>query len=174
MPDPITYSGRRFSSEDVALMRQAAADYAALGITEIARTVCEWLDWRRPNGRLKNHECRVLLERLRDQGVLTLPPLRPLGKRGPRSVRLTPFSNAPMPIQTTVAELLPLRFRAVEKSGSGLLRQHIQRYHYLGYRVPVGANLRYFVQSHDDQISGLFAVDQSGLDDGGARSMDKK
>ena len=65
-PVSITHSGRRFSADDLALMRQAAQDYAGLGVTEIARTICEWLDWKRPNGRLKNHECRLLLERLRD------------------------------------------------------------------------------------------------------------
>jgi len=59
----ITHCGRRFSAQDLELMRQAAQDYAVLGITEIARTVCEWLDWTRPNGQLKNHECRLLLER---------------------------------------------------------------------------------------------------------------
>ncbi len=84
MKTHLTYSGRRFSPENLDLMRQAAQDYAALGVTEIARTVCEWLDWRRPNSRLKNHECRLLLEQLRDEGFLSLPELRPCGKRGPR------------------------------------------------------------------------------------------
>lgn len=151
-PMPMTYSGRSFSSEELALMRQAACDYAGLGITEITRTICEWLDWKRPNGRLKNHECRLLLERLRDQGVLTLPPLRRSGRRGPRPAIVTPLSDAQTPIQTTVVDLEPLSFRLVEKSDSDLFRQFIQRYHYLGYRVPVGANLRYFVQSGAGRI----------------------
>src|SRR2546426_453420 len=77
-PHPILYCGRNFSSEDLALMRQAARDCAGLGMTEIARTICEWLDWKRPNGQLKNHECRLLLERLQRDGFLTLPPLRPI------------------------------------------------------------------------------------------------
>src|SRR5207249_363204 len=85
-PHPILYCGRNFSSEDLALMRQAARDCAGLGVTEIARTICEWLDWKRPNGQLKNHECRLLLERLQHDGFLTLPPLRPSGRRGPRPV----------------------------------------------------------------------------------------
>ena len=78
MTDPIAivYGGRSFCSEELAWMRQAANDYSGLGITEIARTICEWLDWKRPNGRLKNHECRLLLERLQDQGILKLPALR--------------------------------------------------------------------------------------------------
>jgi hypothetical protein len=48
-PPSILYCGRNFSSEDLALMRQAACDCAGLGVTEIARTICEWLDWKRPN-----------------------------------------------------------------------------------------------------------------------------
>jgi len=31
----------------------------------------------------------------------------------------------------------------------------VQRYHYLGYRVPVGANLRYFVESGSRRILAL-------------------
>src|SRR2546428_10894154 len=99
----IPFAGRRFSSEELALMRQAATDYASLGITEIARTICEWLDWKRPNGRLKNHECRLLLERLDHQGILKLPPLRRSGHRGPRTVALDARSDAPTRIQSAVA-----------------------------------------------------------------------
>src|SRR5881397_730831 len=140
-PHPILYCGRNFSSEDLALMRQAARDCAGLGVTEIARTVCEWLDWKRPNGRLKNHECRLLLERLDREGFLTLPPLRRSGCRGPRRVCLDPQTDLPAPIQTTIAKLEPLRFTLVEKPDSTLWRQLIQRFHYLGCRVPVGAHL---------------------------------
>src|SRR5206468_9015629 len=96
---PIIYSGRRFSPEELALMRQAATDYASLGITEIARTICEWLDWRRPNGRLKNHECRLFLERLDHLGILKLPPLRRSGCRGPRTVAVDAITDDPTPIQ---------------------------------------------------------------------------
>ena len=154
MTDPIAivYGGRSFSSEELALMRQAANDYSGLGITEIARTICEWLDWKRPNGRLKNHECRLLLERLQDHGILKLPALRRTGRRGPRSVAINALSDAQTPIQTTIAQLEPLRLTLVEKAESLLWRQFVQRYHYLGYRVPVGAHLRYFVKSGNGQI----------------------
>src|SRR5947199_10768444 len=143
----IRFAGHCFSSEDVALMCQAARDYASLGISEIARTVCEWLDWKRPNGRLKNHECRLLLERLRDQGVLSLPPLCRSGRRGARIVAITDQSDAQPLIQTTVADLQPLHLLQVESNDGALFRQIIQRYHYLGYRTPTGANLRYVLQS---------------------------
>lgn len=149
---PILYSGRCFSSQDLVLMRQAATDYASLGITEIARTLCEWLDWRRPNGRLKNHECRLLLERLDRQGILKLPPLRRSGRRGPRPVPVDAHSDAPTLIQSAIADLEPLQLVLVEKSDSTMWRQLMERFHYLGCRVPVGAHLRYFVKSGTGQI----------------------
>jgi hypothetical protein len=154
MTDPasLIFNGRSFSSTDIALMRQAARDCAALGVTEIARTICEWLDWKRPNGQLKNHECRLLLERLDRQGILTLPALRSTGRRGPRPVRIDTPADTPDPIQTTVAQLQPLRLTLVEQSESALWRQLVERHHYLGCRVPFGAHLRYFVKSRQDQL----------------------
>src|SRR5207247_2633523 len=148
----ITFAGRHFSSDELNLMRQAAIDYEGLGITEIARTICEWLDWRRPNGRLKNHECRLLLERLQDQRWLTLPALRHSGRRGPRPVAIDQRSDACTPVQGSIAELEPLRLVVVESAESTLWRQLIERFHYLGHRTPVGAHLRYFVKSGQDQI----------------------
>jgi hypothetical protein len=154
MTDPmtITFSGRRFSSEELALIRQAAADYAGLGITEISRTICEWLDWTRPNGRLKNHECRQLLECLQRQGILALPNLHLSGKRGPRIVTTDKQSNSQLPIHSVLADLEPLRLTLIDRADGALWRQFIQRYHYLGYRVPVGAHLSYFVHAAEGQI----------------------
>ena len=85
----VTFSGRTFTTPEIDLMREIARDYAGLGVTEIARTVCELLDWKRPSGGLKNHECRLLLEHLRNAERLTLPAVRALGGRGPRKVRIT-------------------------------------------------------------------------------------
>jgi hypothetical protein len=148
----ITFAGRRFSSEELTLMRQAATDCAGLGITEISRTICEWLNWKRPNGRLKNHECRLLLERLSEEGVLSLPPLRHCGKRGPRVPLPSVLSDTQPSIQSAIVDLEPLRLRLIDDAEGPLFRQFIQRYHYLRYRVPVGANLRYFVESGNGRI----------------------
>src|SRR5215470_8893082 len=79
---PVTFCGRTFRVQEVELMRGIAQDYAGLGVTEIARTVCELLDWKRPNGGLKNHECRQLLEHLQAEGQLRLPAVRQLGGTG--------------------------------------------------------------------------------------------
>src|SRR6202158_2854894 len=85
----VTFCGRAFTAQEVELMRTVAHDYAQLGVTEIARTICELLEWKRPSGGVKNHECRQLLERLQAPGVLRLPALRPFGGKGPRRVDIS-------------------------------------------------------------------------------------
>jgi hypothetical protein len=107
-------------------MREMARDYAGLGVTEIARTVCELLGWKRANGRLKDQECRQLLERLRDQEWLTLPPVRSLGPRGPRQIALSQASAPQLTLQGSAGEFEPLELRVVEsQSESRLWTEHI-------------------------------------------------
>jgi len=72
---PLSFGGRSFSVSDLELIGQVASEFASLGVTEMSRTICELLEWKRPNGGLKNIECRRLLERLREQGLLRLPEL---------------------------------------------------------------------------------------------------
>ena len=145
-------------------MRVVAQDYAGLGVTEIARTICELLAWKRPSGGLKNHECRQLLERLQAEGVMTLPALRNLGGRGPRRADLRgadPFrislpGSAPKPVECAAGECEPLELALVEGAGeSRRWREHVESYHYLGCRVPFGANLRYWVRNRDRELACL-------------------
>ena len=129
-------------------MREIARDYAGLAVTEIARTVCELLEWKRANGRLKDQECRQLLEYLRDQGWLRLPAVRNSGPRGPRLIRLGEASAPQARVQGSAGEFEPLELQLVQRrQESQLWTELIERHHYLRYRVPVGANLRYLVRS---------------------------
>ena len=105
---------RRRGGPELELVRQIAAQFSVLGVTEIARTVCELLEWKRPNGRLKNHECRQLLERLAAEGALTLPDLRKLGGRGPRRADVPAQCFEPEPIECAVSECEPLELILVE------------------------------------------------------------
>ena len=121
-------------------------------ITEIARTICEWLDWKRPNGRVKNHECRLLLERLPHQGLLTLPVLRRSGRRGPRTVTPDTRSDSQTPIQCRLDDLEPLRLTLIDDSDSALWRQFYRALPLPRLSGSVGAHLRYFVHSAQGQI----------------------
>ncbi len=137
-------------------MRVVAHDYAGLGVTEIARTICELLEWTRPSGRLKNHECRQLLEQLQAEGVVTLPALRILGGRGQRRAAPSLSPSEPKPVECVASECEPLELALVEGGAqSRRWREHMESHHYLGCGVPFGANLRYWVRNRDRELACL-------------------
>ncbi|HEU0004868.1 MAG TPA: Druantia anti-phage system protein DruA [Terriglobia bacterium] len=149
MPATIAFCGHQLSAEELRLIRDTIHDFPALSLTELSRTICELLDWRRPTGALKDHECYLFLQRLKDRGWLSsLPSIRRTTPLGPRIVVLNHESDPQSPILGSVAAYAPLEFDLISDAASrALFRQYIQRYHYLGYRVPFGAQLRYFVRS---------------------------
>jgi hypothetical protein len=83
-------------------------------------------------------------------GVLNLPAVRNSGQTGNRRVQLTADSEPESELAGSAGDYEPLTLQVVEKGRAGLSRlwrELVERYHYLGCRVPVGANLRYLVRS---------------------------
>ena len=142
-----TFSGRAFSVQEVTLIREIVRDCWGLSRMELARTVCELLPWRRPNGRLKARECREFLERLDAGGALVLPDKR--RGRAVGSVTRVPRTAAGEPgraLLGNVRDVEPLQVELVREPAQRLLfRELVGRYHYLGHTVPFGAHLRYLV-----------------------------
>jgi hypothetical protein len=147
--DSLSFCGRALSSEDLDLIRQVTHDCSRLSLTELSRTVCELLDWRRANGALKTRECYEFLQVLQTRGWLTsLPPIRLTSPRRPRTVTLDGASDPRPALHGRLRPYLPLEFLLVQTAAERhLFHQYLQRYHYLGYRIPYGAQLRYFVRS---------------------------
>lgn len=91
-----------------------------------------------------------MLERLQQEGLLSLPQLRRTKRRGPQTVPLTARSGPEPEIGGSAGQYEPLTLQLLRGESGGdsaLFRQWIARYHYLGYRVPFGAHLRYLVRS---------------------------
>src|SRR5437879_779079 len=132
LAEPLTFCGRSFSAAELELVRGVVTDFASLGVTEISRTVCELLEWKRPNGGLKNHECRQMLEWLCDEGVLSLPKLRRTKPRGPQAVRQTARSEPEPEMGGSAGDYEPLRLCLLEGESAGgraLYRGDITRDH---------------------------------------------
>ncbi|HET8562839.1 MAG TPA: DUF4338 domain-containing protein [Candidatus Binatia bacterium] len=145
----IDCSGRRFSSTDLDLILEVTNDFSMLSLTELSKTLCELLEWKRPNGKLKYEECRALLEKLQADGQISLPALRKI-KHSPRQIQESHEGNPQPAITGSIGQYEPLSLRPVQACDGrlhSLFNQFIQRYHYLGYRVPFGAHLRYLVES---------------------------
>jgi hypothetical protein len=70
------YCGRDFTAEEFELIRALLAQLPPLNRAQLSREVCERLNWRRPDGRLKDMSCRVAMLRMQTDGLFTLPPPR--------------------------------------------------------------------------------------------------
>lgn len=147
-----TFSGRRFTRAQLRQVQETVARFSRLSRKELARTLCEHLNWTTPNGKLKVESCLTLLEDLEAEGVLTLPEKQ---ARAPRQRRAIPtFAQQPDPAITAALDaVMPIRLVPVSSSGEDRERwkAYLQSYHYLGYRQPVGAHLGYLVFSEARQ-----------------------
>jgi hypothetical protein len=144
----LSFCGEELSAEQFQLIRQTTLDCQGLALTELAQTVCELLEWRRPNGNLKSRECYLLLLTLQERGWLPwLPAPKPHARR-PHQTRVAAESDPQAVCEGALGDWLPLQIELVETAaGRKLFEQYIHRYHYLGYRVPYGAQLRYLVRA---------------------------
>jgi hypothetical protein len=143
-------SGRSFTPEEINLICQTAKTFSNLSLTELSKTLCELLEWKRPNGKLKYEECRAFLERLQSEGVVSIPRLRSAGSPGPRRVNISAHVESEVPVSGSVGRFEPLRLKLVLASNRELMaifKQLIERWHYLKCHIPFGASARYLVES---------------------------
>ena len=141
------FCGREFTAKDVSLIQEVIETCAGLSRFELAHTVCELLEWKRPGGGLKARECRDFLERLESQEVLTLPDKKSCGSGKPRKL-IAPAKEGQAHSELTgsVEEFAPLDVERVEnRQQRQLFQELLSRYHYLGYAMPYGARLQYLV-----------------------------
>ena len=129
------------------MITQLVTHCGGLSRTELANTLCELLDWVRPNGKLKTVECRQFLEQLQALIPLPLPPARHKGRGKSKKIALTALSAEGEPLQGLVKDFQPVSLRLVStESQRRLFRELIERHHYLGYRLPFGAHLCYLIE----------------------------
>ena len=133
--------------------------FPKLSRTELANTVCELFSWKRPTGKLKSVECRQFLERLNDKGTIRLPVSRKqYTKRGAAKVQRTEKANIQPTISVKLKELSCILLTRVDsRKQRQLWYEYVDRYHYLGYQLPFGAQLRYFIKAGaTNDILGCF------------------
>lgn len=157
---PVKIRGRVFTDTDVGLIRELVTEHFERGRTYISKIVCEKLDWRQPNGWLKDRACRDVLRQLEALDLIELPPPLEKQKRShsssDRSVPNllshydleTPIRSFPTKIELTIAK---------GDKDELLWNQLVKRYHYLGHKVIVGQCIKYIIRQSTEQLLGAIA-----------------
>ena len=149
------FSGKTWSEADIARIRTLIAKSPAALRVDLARQVCEAFDWRRPDGQIRAMSCRVAMLKMYRQGLIELPAAA-RGHRPPGGVFASAASDPQPLIESSLKDFTDLRLELVTPGKPlKLWNEYIARYHYLGYKIMPGAQLRYFIMVGDRVLGAM-------------------
>jgi hypothetical protein len=152
---PLTLRGRTFSAEDLDLIRSVVSSSFHEGRSALSVRICRAPGWNQENGLPKARSCRDVLLRLEKAGLVNLPP-RKTEPRVRRRISLTHRTEPGLPFLFGPNDVTLDSFVQVTTTrDSKLWQEDVERYHYLGYSVPVGPNIRSFVLALRELVACL-------------------
>jgi hypothetical protein len=157
MDNGVVVCGQVFPRAMLKRINVAVRDHPLWSRAELARQVCDWLDWRAANGKDKAVACRLALVRLERRGLITLPAPRRSVHFGGASFAQTQLS-VPSRLEGTVQELRGLKLIVVTSKDRERDRQWkklVATHHYLGYRPLCGAQVRYLIAWEHGYVGAL-------------------
>jgi hypothetical protein len=145
----VEVGGRLFSAAVLERIRTTVREEPELTRAALSRGVCEWLAWKRPNGKWGEMSCRVALLKLAQRGVISLPAPRCTITRRPESTeRGAVIVERPIASGLSAVGAVELvRVTGGRSQWSRLWKAMVSTHHYLGYQPLVGAQLRYLIRS---------------------------
>jgi hypothetical protein len=153
-----TFCGERVTNAQLEEIKELVALFPSLSRTELANTICELFSWKRPTGKLKTVEAIQYLEVLEDWKIIRLPDTRGTRQKGlGEKVVTTEQSDRQEEIEADLKDISPITLeRITTKEQRQLFYEYVERYHYLGYQRPFGAQIRYFIRAEgiDNAIIG--------------------
>jgi len=144
MKNTTIIQGRETTYKDIELAKKLIAANPDWHRSRLSQELCKVWNWRNSNNQLKDMACRTFLRKLEQCGYLTLPERRkPGGSTFNQSITIIPHKSEP--IAGDLKYVAPVTVEQVKRSNLGLFKCLINNYHYLGFRVTVGQNMKYMV-----------------------------
>lgn len=139
------YRNRELRAADLDFVRGFIAQHGETNRKGLPRLLCQAWGWRQANGALSEYACRDLLLRLEERGEITLPKRRRATWQR-RRLPLLPIDLIPLvglEVRDPDADLDQLEVRPIAAEERLGWRLFMERYHYLGYRPPIGEHRLY-------------------------------
>lgn len=149
------YCGRQFATSEIEDIRNMIASEPGISRYRLSTIICKRLNWRRPDGGLKDMSCRVAMLRMQNDGLIALPPAR--RKKPVAHVENPDIERAvDCPLIIPEIDLAGLTAEIVaQKRASLLWNAYIRSHHYLGHQLIPGAQLRYFIRAQGEVVALL-------------------
>lgn len=145
--------GRAVDNDDIRLIEDLIAAHPSWHRTRLSQALCERWKWVAANGQPKDMAARALLRKLDGEGLIALPPPVRSANNAFRHRTMSTVSIDQRSISGPLRALMPLSLALANQGEERqLFGALVQRYHYLGYRGPVGENLHYLVYDRDGRV----------------------
>ena len=157
VPEPLVLRGRVFTTADISTIKRVVNQ--ATTRTSASIEICTLLDWRQPNGWLKERACRDVLLNLERKGIVTLPSRQSY----PNNSRSSPRREVGEYVDTSPTDSLPFGSLDLHQvkgtSDEWLWNELVRAYHYLGHSVSVGRTLKYLAECEGRVIAAMAVND---------------
>ena len=136
---------REFTNKEIILIQEIVELFPSLSRKELARTICENLNWKNEANNHKIISCLNLLKKLHETGKINLPPSRTTNiVRKQAKKNLYDISNK-IEISSSVENHDVYLKLINEPEDNNNWKDLIDRYHYLGYKKNFGLHLKYYI-----------------------------
>jgi hypothetical protein len=152
--DTVKIQGRLVGPDELTQVRALLDTHPEWSRWRLSQEVCRLWDWRNGAGQWKDMAARTFLLKLAARGWVQLPPRRTLS---PNRHRLAPDPARvwdQRPVVGELSDVRPLQLEEVsgQREGRAQVRAALARFHYLGWRAPVGENLQYTVRAASGRL----------------------
>ncbi len=145
----------QITEKEIELINKLMSDNPTWGRTKLSIELCNIWDWKYADGRPKDISCRDMLRRLDKKGVITLPPRQSSGpkpgySKSNNQLMLHDTTN----ILCNIKKVIPLRVEVVKERTyqNQEFKSLVEQYHYLGFDMTVGENLKYMFYSSKGKL----------------------
>jgi len=148
-----TFAGKRFNRKQLVEIQQTVNACRDLSLRELGHTLCEHLNWLTPGGNHCIQRCLNALKGMESAGLFRLPEKQTRSRKATQKPLEWSEHTEPQPtIDGALDQFSDIRIEPVmESEATTRFNEYIDRYHYLGYRRPIGNHLRYFIIGRDAQ-----------------------
>lgn len=157
---PVKIRGRDFTEQDIQIIIKCVNVFYDKGRTYISKRICEQLEWRQPNGWLKDRACRDVLLYLDKIRLISLPPSMNNNRKVHDNSGKKETENYQVQriISTDIVGPIPGEIKLLFAKGNkleSLWNNIVGKYHYLGHNVTVGRSIKYLIKADEQYLGAI-------------------
>lgn len=162
-------SKKDLTTDIILRIQQEIDNNPKVSRAKLSRTVCEWLNWKSPNGKLQEVSCRKHLNDLDRRGKIKLPQQNKIwGFQKKAATDISADLPALFDINCSLESLGKIEIISVVggTKHSRVWNHFMETYHYLKSSRLAGAQIRYLIRSEKTGWVGGFSFSACALKTG--------